>query len=335
MKSGLLAGGWVSVMIAAATGCASGAGFPLGPDAEVRHEGGTGLDDVCKHASTPAERASACLTLAGYVDEGRFGLARDRDRATLLRATAVDTLEASCDLGAVEDCTRAAIAIGASLGAGGESAESVMWMERYAADGCSGGDAAGCAFLGAMYESGRLVARDPARATAYHDQACSGGERRSCLRLAERARGKDARRAYERACDAGSGFGCAAAGLRHREGFVDQVVYFARGCALGDPASCLLGVEAHQRGGSSDRRGAASFAWTGCQHGIPDACLRLGEVYERGDGISRNARAALEAYRKACDGGLPEGCDALRAAQGRSLPRRVIAVDAPASTGPD
>ncbi|MFT3766786.1 MAG: tetratricopeptide repeat protein [Minicystis sp.] len=316
-------------ILASATGCIRVAALPSGPEAEEqgapqRRDTGGGLSVACQEAKVPHERATACLTLAGYFEEGAFGLPRDPRRAAMLRATAVDTLQASCESGEVADCTRAAAAIGAEIRAVGESdpaaVESAMWMERYAEDGCRGGDAAGCALLGLMYEQGRLVRQDLARAAGYHDQACSGGYRRSCLLLAERAEGKEALRSYERACDAGSGFGCAAAGQHHRkragrEPGVDAAVYFARGCAMGDPASCVLGVEMYQQDGGANARGAMSFAWTGCRQGIPDACLLLGDAYQRMEGVSGARSAAIDAYKKACDAGLPQGCDALRAAK--------------------
>ncbi len=258
------------------------------------------------------------------VEDGAFGFRRDPGRAATLRETAVDTLQASCDRGDVTDCTRAASVMGSSVHFGSEpmSSESAMWMTSYAEDGCNGGDPAGCALLGLMYERGRTVPRDAARATAYYDMACSGGHRRSCLWLAEHASGKKALRAYERACDAGSGFGCAAAAhhLRNAAGVkpsVDQVYYLARGCALGDPASCVLGAEMYRAADIPDHRGAASFAATGCQQGIADACLILGEVYERGEGTPKNPGAAHDAYKQACDAGLQSGCDAIRAARRR------------------
>ncbi|APR83004.1 Hypothetical protein A7982_08353 [Minicystis rosea] len=285
------------------------------------------LDEVCRGGDAAEERASACLSLATMFEDGAFGFSRDPDRAAMLREDAIDALQASCDRGVVRDCTRAASLMGSSVRFGAEpmSRESAMWMKSYAEDGCNGGDPAGCALLGLMYERGRAVTQDPARAATYYDVACSGGHRRSCLWLAEHAEGKAALRAYERACDAGSGFGCASAGQHHRKAAssstpsVDQVYYFARGCALGDPASCVLGAEMYRAAAPTDRRGGASFAWTGCKQGIPDACLLLGDAYQHGEGVPKNPAAAMDAYKMACDAGLPSGCEAMQMARRKRL----------------
>lgn len=325
MKSAAF-GCWMSLLMASATGCVrvaalpspdGGAGGVAGPT-----DNGSRLTVACQEASVPRERAAACLTLAGYFDNGVFGLPQDARRAAMLRATAVDTLTASCELGSVEDCTRTASVIGMDLRRGGDSspvaAESAMWMKRYAEDGCRGGDPSGCALLGVMYEEGLAVSVDPARSTAYYDEACGKGHRRSCLTVAERAEGAAARRAYERACDAGSGFGCAAAAGRQgasagADPNVAKVVYYARGCNMGDPASCVLGAETYWHEGHRDWRGAASFANNGCQQGIPEACWLLGELYQAG--APRNEAARLWAHGKACEGGLEKACAALRAAK--------------------
>jgi hypothetical protein len=326
VKRALVTCSALGLSFAAATGCVPIAALPSADEVGARSQGGA-LFGACVEAEAPRDRAWACMTLAGYFEEGVFGLPQDSQRAALLRATAIDTMEASCDLGNVADCTGAARVIGVALQSVGasdpEAAEHARWMERYAQDGCHGGDAAGCALLGRMYDVGIAVPRDPARSAAYYDLACSGGHRRSCLLLAERAEKKDALRAYERACDAGSGFGCAAAAKRHGD-HVDQVVYFARGCALGDPAACVLGVEAHRKDGVLAGRGAVSFAWTGCEQGIPDACMLLGEAFQRGAGIPRSESAALDAYEKACDAGLPKACAAVQQAR-RGAAKKVSA----------
>jgi TPR repeat protein len=262
------------------------------------------------------------------IEDGAFGFHRDADRAALLRETAIDALQASCARGEVADCTRAASAMGSSFRAGSEplSSESSMWIKSYAEDGCDGGDPAGCALLGRMYERGLAVPADPMRSTAYYDLACHGGHRRSCLWLAEHASGEDALHAYERACGAGSGYGCAAAGASQRKVArakvaVEPVVYFARGCAMGDPASCVLGAEMYRSADPPDPRGSVSFAWTGCKHGIPDACLLLADAYARGEGVPKNLAAAHAAYERACDAGLQRGCEAIRTARRKQITR--------------
>jgi hypothetical protein len=311
-------------VLASSVGCVRVA--DLAPDVAPQHEqgkeerapGGTALFAACRDGAAPRYRASACLVLAGYFGEGRFGLPHDPERATLLWQSAIDILEASCSLGEVADCTGAAAAIemGLATSRGGPAAiaEEAEWMVQYAEHGCRGGDAAGCALLGRIYERGSGVARDMERSAGYYDQACEAGHRQSCLFLASRAEGPDAVRAYERACRAGSGFGCATAGQQHRKGAgVEASVeraggFFERGCKLGDPASCVLGAEMFSQGPSADRRRAAKLGWEGCEQGIPGACLALGELLERAE----KPRRAREAFRRACDLGELRACTVAR-----------------------
>lgn len=327
MKRALLTACWTMGLMASMTGCFGVADLPSGPafpdEARVQEErrtrGGAPLFAGCEDGAVPRHRASACLVLAGYFQEGVFGLPRDPRRAAMLWESAIDILQASCAAGEVTDCTRAATAIGMGIHPGSEpdalTAESAAWMVNYAEDGCRGGHAGGCALLGRIYEQGHGVARDEERATANYDQACGRGHRQSCLLLASRAEGREAVRAYERACRAGSGFGCASAGQFHRKGASVEPnleragLFFTRGCSLGDPASCVLGAEMYADDPPADRRRAARLAWQGCEQGIAGACVLAGEMLER---MERHG-GAREMYRRACDLGEPKACDAARA----------------------
>jgi hypothetical protein len=50
----------------------------------------------------------------------------------------------------------------------------------------------------------------------------------------------------------------------------------------------------------------------GCDRAEPSKCLRLGRVYEKGDGVRADAAQAQDYYGRACSGGYPEGCAALK-----------------------
>lgn len=324
MKRALLTAGWMTLLVAQATGCIRIDDLPQGaaaPDVHTpgrRPERWAQIFSGCRDGEVPRHRASACLSLAGYFEEGSFGFPRDAGRAAQLRESAVDILQASCALGEVTDCTRAALAIEMGIHPGGEpgatTAESTGWMVSYAEDGCRGGDAVGCALLGRIYERGPDGAPDLARSTFYFDQACGLGHRQSCLFLAARAEGALTVPAYERACRAGSGFGCATAAQHHRRGVTVEPsvqragALFARGCSLGDPASCVLGAEMYANDSPPDRRRAMQLGWAGCQQGIAGACVVLGDVLER----EERHGPAREAYRRACELGEPSACRALR-----------------------
>jgi TPR repeat protein len=65
---------------------------------------------------------------------------------------------------------------------------------------CGLGDAASCSMLGVMYEAGAGVARDPRRALALYQRACSAGNARACTNLGA---------ALTAACQRGDGAACA------------------------------------------------------------------------------------------------------------------------------
>ncbi|HEX8113334.1 MAG TPA: hypothetical protein VF516_36645, partial [Kofleriaceae bacterium] len=78
--------------------------------------------------------------------------------------------------------------------------------------GCTGGDAASCAALAAMYDLGKGRPRDLARATQLYDRACSAKLASACVQaghLYHRA-GDDetAWRRYDQGCRDGDALAC-------------------------------------------------------------------------------------------------------------------------------
>lgn len=284
---------------------------------------------ACDNARGVHERASLCLLLADYAHRGVHGIPRDPALALDAWEKAVDVLQASCEDGNVLDCTRAAAAIGMFVRPKGDpegaSVEPARWMVGYAEAGCSGGDAAGCAMLGVIYERAQGVSKDQARADDYYDQACERGHKPSCLRLAENQEGRRAVGTYERACAAGSGFGCAAAGQHYARGVFVEVsraraaALFERGCSLHDMAACLLGAELLANGEAADVKRALALSATSCNEGIPEGCLLTGMMLERrGD-----KESAKEAYARACAFPEASACEAA-AARLRSLSQKAL-----------
>lgn len=319
------------MFVLAAAGCIRVDGLPSLPFPESydpaeaprdeRPVRGGQLTAACEAGEVPRDRAGACLTLARYFQEGVHGFPRDLARAARLWESTVDILQASCESGDVQDCTRTASAMGMRFQPGGlPDPEATGWMIQYAEDGCRGGDPVGCALLGLIYDAGRGTPRDEPRSMAYYDQACGGGHRHSCLHLASRAEGRDAVLAYERACAAGSGFGCAAAAQHHRRGVAVEPdieragALFTRGCSLGNLAACVMGAEMYAsiEGDEKQRRRAKELAVVACKEGIADGCMLIGELFDR----EKKGHWAREAYRQACKLGEKRGCDAARAPEG-------------------
>ena len=92
--------------------------------------------------------ASSCFKLGVLVEEGR-GAAKDRARATAL-------FQGVCDAGDVKGC-----------------------IKVYSTT-CDGGDASGCLELGLLFDQGRGVKQDRARAAALFSKACKGGNSSGC-----------------------------------------------------------------------------------------------------------------------------------------------------------
>ena len=49
----------------------------------------------------------------------------------------------------------------------------------------------------------------------------------------------------------------------------------------------------------------------GCRTGTGRISYNLGLMYEKGKGVPKNRKVAKEWYKKACDNGLQQGCDAI------------------------
>lgn len=312
------------VLSFAAFGCAS---TPVSAELSARQKpsfrartASQQLISICEHDGEPRDRAWLCFTAADYFERGVFGLPQDLNRASELREKGLDMLEASCDRGSVSDCTAAALAIGSLLRPDAEGStfvpDAAGWMVEYARHGCEGGDKNGCAFLGLLYHGNRFVKPNEELSQKYTELACGLRHTGSCLALASRASGPAAAMAYERACDAGSGYGCAAAAQHYRRGVgvvrslkrADEL--FGKGCDLGNPAACLMGAEMNEMVEMAPRR-AARLAWEACQLNIPDGCILLGASIEREYGPAR----AIDAYHRACKMEDARGCEAEKRAR--------------------
>lgn len=100
--------------------------------------------------------------------------------------------------------------------------------------------------------------------------ACDLHHSNSCARAGDATRDRgQALALYRRACDGGSGLGCAAAGDLARARF-----YLRVHCEQKHAASCLaLGrMFAEGRGGPADRGAAATFIHQACRLGDRAAC---------------------------------------------------------------
>jgi TPR repeat protein len=147
---------------------------------------------------------------------------------------------------------------------------------------------------------------------------------------------------FSRACDNGSGAGCAntkaiangAKTFQHGDPRVQDYVWilregkgpiveqspldvYGRACAEGWVAGCgaLAGVYFKGDGVVPDKARAASLLLKACDAGHGPSCSNLGLMYERGDGVAKDHTTAVSYLRRACAAGLARACDWL-AAQG-------------------
>jgi hypothetical protein len=156
------------------------------------------------------------------------------------------------------------------------------------------------------------------------EQGCKAGGLDACVDLGkaiEDAGGgieaeEKALALYEKACKAGALRGCVAAG-EHKEngrsGTPDVAAAlgaYRKACEGNHPPGCtrlgrLYETTVHDAG-----KALAAYR-TACDAQDLEGCWRLGSVYELGKGVARDAAAAAELHKKACDGGQPQACTSL------------------------
>ena len=233
--------------------------------------------------------------------------------------------------GRAADCAEAALR--ADVGIDGE--KDPAKASRLFGLACDKGDTDSCLRLGADHE----VSKDPADAAAYYQAACNLGAGQGCGQLAalHQEGALDGFKAFataaslhSRACDLGWGKSCAAAGhiVSEGRGVARDLdagrKLFAEGCDAGDQDSCAsLG---RTRCEADDvRRWAADcpVPAAGESPNAPDddaqgdpsivaSCEALGDCRLLGwGGVDKNAEAARDAYKTACDRGSRIACNAL------------------------
>lgn len=212
------------------------------------------------------------------------------------------------------------------------------------ADACDGGEPAGCADLGFLYQDGRGLPVDYKVAREALEDACTGGISAACGGLAclyEKGLGGVAseERAVamnEAACRGSAAHGpdfqaCLNLGqmLRDGRGAEKDAVRAAKlfedlcnrtqdeddcgsQCGKREFAhGCSLLGALYSFGGQGvkrDQRGAIRLSQQGCELGDTFGCYNLGAWYGDGDGVRKDNAKANAYFRRACDGGDFAGC---------------------------
>jgi TPR repeat protein len=191
---------------------------------------------------------------------------------------------------------------------------------------CDGGNGAACAELGHLYDDGKSVPRDHARAVEQFQKACTAGDVSGCVERGiehERVAGVgDLERAealYRRACDDKNPRGCFRLGKMHDLGkgiAKDQkraVDLYRMACDGGDASGCgNLGLKyGAGEGVAKDEKRAAELFRKACDAGEAGGCNNLGVSYAFARGVPKDEKRAVELYSKACESGLAMACRSL------------------------
>jgi TPR repeat protein len=123
----------------------------------------------------------------------------------------------------------------------------------------------------------------------------------------------EARKLYEKACDAGRPSGCYLLATLHAKGLEHGRAneLFQRACLDGSAAACaklggrlLQGITE-----SADEAQILDLVTTACDGGSAEGCSYLAYLYATGErGVSEDDARALVLYEKACDGGDANAC---------------------------
>jgi uncharacterized protein len=128
-------------------------------------------------------------------------------------------------------------------------------------------------------------------------------------------------------CDQGEATACEALGMEYVSGrsLAKDVAHaaslFRRACDA-DPAGCYSLAWLHvAKQVTPDPPEAARLLQRSCDGGTPGACLLLGWAQDTGYGVRKDKGQASASFKRACELGLQEACDARNA---RSLAERII-----------
>jgi len=231
-----------------------------------------------------------------------------------------------CELGSGIACVRDADLLDTGLG-GAKDAATAAPLFKKAHDklsplcpppGTGSADGAACAWLGWIYEHGKGVTKDPAKALTAYRVGCTAGHGEACMSLGRTFdASKDeagANKAYDRACtDFDNADACQKIGERLGMAKQDLLRAFKlaeRGCQL-DPKYCGTLAEFYRLGfgiDAKDQVKATANYKKACDNGGLGWCQNYGERVADGDGIAKDLTAGIAALEKACLGHYFRSC---------------------------
>ncbi|HEY3500067.1 MAG TPA: tetratricopeptide repeat protein [Polyangiaceae bacterium] len=192
---------------------------------------------------------------------------------------------------------------------------------------CDANCSEGCRLLGLMYAEQRGVAGDYDAAKQGFQSACELGDGDGCADLGEltleRTRNaKEAAHHYSLGCELKSGRACAKLAYLHKIGRgaeldpTKALDLYERGCRLGASLGCSGAARMLDLSPSDDEhvkaldQRALELNTRHCNAADTRHCILLGDSYLEGHGVTKDVKRALELYRRACQMGDKNGCEA-------------------------
>ncbi len=193
---------------------------------------------------------------------------------------------------------------------------------------CREGKMASCARLAYLYETGRVVDKDLAKAASLYEQTCASGILVTCVNLGVLLLGEPgvasdvdrAVRIFREACDNSEPSGCFNLGVLYYKGEGVDLDYKASArlyqvaCADGHQKACFNLANMH-RLGQGVPQDAERATWRyreGCNAGDLRSCSSWGAMFLAGSGgVEKDVARAIGLFRRACDGDVGDACAAL------------------------
>jgi uncharacterized protein len=230
-------------------------------------------------------------------------------------AQAVRDYDAACESGRGDDCMR----LGFVLDSGSKRGADAF---KHA---CERGAPKGCFWTGQLYEEGKSVPKDLARAAGLYQKACEGGDPDTCVNWARLYQGEglpeDFPRAaaiLDRGCKGGSAISCFNLASLHKSGHgvardpERASALLAESCRLGFARGCDPAALVPKPTPEPTRLPPLVEEFQDrCARGDGESCVALGVAAIRGlGGVPRDLSRASELFGESCLRGYDPACDA-------------------------
>jgi TPR repeat protein len=259
--------------------------------------------EECERACQDRGDAGACTRAAELAWEGKTG---QFDAAQALRPAS-----RGCDGGDQLACTLLGQHHERGIGTEWDPARAVALYEK----ACTAGIGLGCFRLGGMYGRGHGVDVDPWKERAYVGRAvaiwlpqCRGAQPQWCMHAASVVQRSDPDGAYELykdACGGGIKSGCVKIAARSTGSVhlhVAKLRQLEAQCEDGEASAC----EEMASRATSTR--FAELEQRACELGAPQACTTIGVLYDVGEGVAKDDELKLRYLSRACNRGMSEAC---------------------------